>query len=71
MSEENQRQFLVHYIIDQLAGYLMEDRRISLDLALDIIYSSNTYDLLQDKDTGLTANSPAYVYELLKDEIKA
>jgi hypothetical protein len=69
MSEETQRQFLVNYTIDRLTAFLMEDRRKSLESALDTIYSSRIYDLLQDKDVDLTADSPAYIYELLKAEI--
>lgn len=69
MSDDNQRQFLVNYIVDQLAGFLIEDLKISLESALDIVYSSPIYDLLLDESTGLTANSPSYVYELLKSEI--
>ena len=35
----------------------------------DTIYASRVYDLLQDRAADLTADSPAYIYELLKDEL--
>ena len=69
MSEETQRQFLVNYAIDQITAFLMEDCHITLGQALDIIYSSRIYDLLQDDTVDLASNSPAYIYELLKQEI--
>ena len=69
MSEETQRQFLVNYAIDQITAFLMEDCHITLGQALDIIYSSRFYDLLQDDTVDLASNSPAYIYELLKQEI--
>ena len=69
MSEETQRQFLVNYAIDQITAFLMEDCHITLGQALDIIYSSRVYDLLQDDTVDLASNSPAYIYELLKQEI--
>lgn len=69
MSEETQRQFLINYAIDQLTAFLMEDRHIPLEKALNIVYVSRIYDLLQDKATDLTADSPAYIYELLKQEL--
>lgn len=47
----------------------MEDCHITLGQALDIIYSSRVYDLLQDDTVDLASNSPAYIYELLKQEI--
>lgn len=71
MSEETQREFLVNYAIDKLTAFLMEDNHIPLEQALDTIYSSRIYDLLQDKAADLTADSPAYLYELLKDEINS
>ena len=66
MSEGAQRQFLIDYAIDQMTSFLIEDRKIPLEQALDIVYSSRIYDLLQDETAGLTSNSPAYIYELLK-----
>lgn len=69
MSEEQQKQFLVNYAVDQLTAFLMEDQNISLEQALDTVYTSRVYDLLQDKAADLTADSPAYIYELLKDEV--
>ena len=69
MSEETQRQFLVNHAIDQITAFLMEDCHITLGQALDIIYSSRVYDLLQDDTVDLASNSPAYIYELLKQEI--
>lgn len=70
MSEETRTQFLVNYAIDKLTAFLMEDRDISLEQALDIIYTSRVFELLQDRAADLTADSPAYIYELLKDEIQ-
>ena len=69
MSEETQRQFLVNYAIDQMTAFLIEDRHISLEQALDLIYSSRVYELLQNEAVNLTSNSPAYIYELLKEEL--
>ena len=69
MSEGAQRQFLIDYAIDQMTSFLIEDRNIPLEQALDIVYSSRIYDLLQDETAGLTSNSPAYIYELLKQEL--
>ena len=69
MSEGAQRQFLIDYAIDQMTSFLIEDRKIPLEQALDIVYSSRIYDLLQDETAGLTSNSPAYIDELLKQEL--
>ena len=36
--------------------------------AMDIVYNSRTFELLCDLGTHLYYESPAYVYELLKEE---
>lgn len=69
MSEEARRQFLVNYAVDQMTAFLVEDRHISLEQALDLVYSSRVYDLLQDETADLTSSSPAYIYELFKCEL--
>lgn len=70
MNKESHRQFLINYTVDQLTIFLMNDRNISLEQALSTIYSSRIYDLLQDTTIDLVADSPSYIYELLKDESK-
>lgn len=69
MNNAAKRQFLVNYAIDQMTAFLIEDRNISLEQALDLIYSSRVYDLLLDEETELTSRSPSYIYELLKQEL--
>lgn len=71
MNKESQRQFLINHAVDQMTAFLIEDRNISLEQALNTIYSSRVYDLLQDTTIDLVADSPSYLYELLKDEVKA
>lgn len=68
MSETQRKHFLTNYIVDQITAFLMEDRGISIEQALDIIYSSRLYDALLDEQTGLSSYSPSYIYELLKAE---
>ena len=43
----------------------MQDYNISIEQALDFIYNSDTYQKLNDKETGLYVESPAYIYQLL------
>lgn len=69
MNKESQRQFLINYAVDQMTAFLIEDRNISLEQALSTIYSSRVYDLLQDTTIDLVADSPSYLYELLKSEL--
>ncbi|MBQ7517962.1 MAG: hypothetical protein IJU13_06010 [Bacteroidales bacterium] len=69
MSEERRKDFLVNYIVDQLTVFVMEDYRISLDRALELVYTSRLYGLLLDEEADLTSESPSYLYEILKKEM--
>lgn len=61
--------YLVAGINQELVKYLMEDNDISKEESMDIVYNSKTFELLCDLETHLYFESPAYVYEMLKEEI--
>lgn len=52
-----------------LALMLVEDYNISLPEALNILYNSETFQMLQDEKTGLYYQSPVYIYDYLKREL--
>lgn len=70
MIAQNQKEFLINRIIDKLTEFLVVDSAIDLTDALKVVYSSKIYQLLQDTDGDLYAQSPSYIYELLKQEMK-
>jgi len=61
--------YLVECITQDLIQYLIEDNQISLEEAMDIVYNSKTFELLNDFETHLYYESSSYVYECLKEEI--
>ncbi len=61
--------YLVTRSTQEIVRYLIEDNNITIEDALDIVYNSQTFDLLCDLGTHLYYESPAYVYEMLKEEI--
>lgn len=61
--------FLTEQIIQDVVGYLVEDRQIEYDKAIDVLYSSQVFQKLIDPACGLYLESSAYVYELLKSEL--
>ena len=71
MSEKLIQEFLVNRIVDQLTTFLVEDEGVGISEALEKVYSSHVYDLLQIKEGDLFSQSPSYVYELLKKELQA
>lgn len=44
------------------------EKSIEYDEAMNQFYNSEVFEKLQDKETGLYKESPAYVYDLFKDE---
>jgi hypothetical protein len=64
------QKFLISYTVDRMAEYLIGDFKLDVTKALDVIYNSTTYDLLNKTSNGLYSQSPSYVYEYLKREYK-
>ena len=61
---------LINARIKDMAMWLMEDFKYSLEEALDCVYNSELFEKLQDVNTGLYYQSSSYNYELLKNEMK-
>ncbi len=53
-----------------LAIMLMENEGVTMSKALDTVFESETFNKLQDPETGLYFQSPAYLYDLLQKELK-
>ena len=61
---------LINARIKDMAMWLMEDFKYSLEEALDCVYNSELFEKLQDLKTGLYYQSSGYNYELQKEEMK-
>ncbi|MBD5243119.1 MAG: hypothetical protein HDS60_03415 [Barnesiella sp.] len=70
MTTDNNFNFLVEYITTRVVEWLMKDERIDLENALLLFHNSETFDRLCEPNTGMYIESPAYVYEILKLELK-
>ena len=70
MIAQNQKEFLINRIVDKLTEFLVVDSAIDLTDALKVVYNSKIYQQLQDIDGDLYVQSPSYIYELLKQEMK-
>lgn len=63
------QELLMEYSIQDIIEYIVKDLRIEYDKAMQLFYSSKTFDKLTDVDTGLYLESSAYVYTIFQDEI--
>lgn len=67
---ENTACYLFEGISVDVVGYLVERDGMELPEAISVFHNSETFSKLEDFDTGLYIESPAYVYDLLKSELK-
>lgn len=62
--------YLTDHVISEMTQYLMDDFGYSLEKALDVVYTSKTVELLQIEEGELYVQSPAYVYDMLLEELR-
>lgn len=67
MSKQEQ---LVEFNVQDIISYIVEDTGVEFDEAMNQFYLSETFDKLQDLETGLYLESSAYVYDMYQDEVK-
>lgn len=66
----NNFDFLVEYISARVVEWIMRDQHIGLEQALLLFHNSETFGKLCEKRTDLYIESPAYIYELLTEELR-
>ena len=64
------QKFLIKEIQKDMVQWLIQERNLSLADALNTIYNSETFEKIQNVNTGLYLESSAYNYNLLEDELK-
>lgn len=62
--------YLTDYVLSELVKYVMEDTGCSIEQAMEKVYNSPLMPALQDEESELYVQSPAYLYEMMKNEIK-
>ena len=61
---------LMEFTTQRIIQYLMHDRDMEVDEAMNLFYNSTVFEKLHDEETGLYLEGPLYVYDLLKNEIR-
>lgn len=65
MSRQEQ---LIEYITDDIVSFIMEDFKVPVLVAMQRLYTSETFSKLNNVETGLYLESSAYVYDIYKSE---
>ena len=68
MTEETR--FLIDSLVEQLALMAMDEYKLPMQKALELVYNSQLYDKIVDLETGLYYQSARYNYELLRHEVR-
>lgn len=63
-------EYLIEGISKDIIAYLMEDYGLNLTDAISVFHNSETFAKLSNPNTGLYIESSAYVYEILKTELR-
>lgn len=69
MIKQEQIQFLIEEMTREIIIYLMQDFGYDMDKAFEIFYNSDTFERLNNVQSGLYYQSSGYVYSFLKEEL--
>ncbi|MBR1656359.1 MAG: hypothetical protein IJ698_08115 [Prevotella sp.] len=66
---KKQQQFIINSDVEEIVLLLQKEYHLSLIDAFEKVYTSQIYEKLTNIKTGLYLQSPAYIYDYLKEEI--
>jgi hypothetical protein len=61
------QEWLKVFAIQGVVLRIMEENNLEMLQAMDKFYNSESFDKLQDTETGLYSQSSAYIYDLYKE----
>ena len=68
-NEEQDRQFQIECLTHELVEMLMDEQGMSMEQAMDTLYSSHTFEKIENANTGLFYQSAVYVMDMLREEL--
>lgn len=69
--EEQDKQFQIECLTNELVAMLMEERGLTMEQAMDAVYSSHTFEKVERTSTGLFYQGSVYVMDMLREELEA
>lgn len=64
----NKQEQLIEYITQDIIAFQADDKQIDISEAMRLFFTSDTFEKLLDKETGLYLEGSSYIYEIFKDE---
>lgn len=65
-----EKDYMIEGLVKDLAVFLIQDFKMSMEEALRTLYNSDTFAKMEDENTGLYYQSSRYVYDFLKSELR-
>lgn len=65
----NEQIFITDTLLSSIVNLIVENKSVTMQEALDILYNSETYKKIIDTETGLYIQSADYNYEVLEEEL--
>lgn len=59
---------MIEYTTQDVVQYLMEDKKATMEQAMEQFFMSKTFEKLSDVETGLYLEGSTYIYEMYKRE---
>lgn len=69
--EAQDKQFQIECLTNELVAMLMEERGLTMEQAMDTVYSSHTFEKVERTSTGLFYQGAVYVMDMLREELEA
>ena len=66
----DKRDWLIDSLTQEIAALIADDEKVEYDEALRRLYTSNIFEKLSDKETGLYREGAAYIYQYYLEEQK-
>ena len=69
MSVMDKKAMLVEFITQDIVVKITQEKGLEIDQAMNAFYTSETFEKLQDYETGLYLEGTDYIYDLLNEEL--
>lgn len=69
--EEQDRQFQIECLTNELVTMLMDENGLTMEQAMDTVYNSHTFEKVERPSTGLYYQGAVYVMDMLREELNA
>lgn len=60
---------MIEYTTQDVIRYLIDERKMTMQDAMKLLYMSGTFQKLEDTRTGLYLEGSAYIYNMLEREM--